>query len=92
MMNGYVSVDCKKLNLLSETKVTVPGIFKACKAAIATGKPIFAVNCAYGTGVPVTPIQVFAIEQGGRYCLSASIIQVWVDSEDGCTMVGLIPG
>lgn len=90
MTNGYVMVDCNGLNLLSESKVTINGIFDACKAAFESGKPIIATNCVYGEGFNMSPISVMAIYQSDKYCLSASILQIWVDEDDGCTIVSLL--
>lgn len=90
MTNGYVLVDCKGLNLLVNTKQTIAGIFESCKAAIATGKPVYAVNCVYGAGVAMTPIQVFAIEESGNYIFTASILQITVEDDNGVTVTSLI--
>lgn len=90
MNGGYVMVDCKKMNLLAQSAQTVNGLYAACRNAVDSGKPIIAVNCEYGEGVPLTPIPVFAIEQGGEFCLSASILQVWVSSADSVRIVPLI--
>lgn len=87
---GIAYIDCKGMNLLAETTQTISGLFEQCKAAIGNQKIIVATNCVYGTGVPLTPIPVFAIEEGGRFCLSASILQVWVNSDDEVTIVSLI--
>lgn len=92
MTNGYVLVDCKGLNLLSQTKVTVSGIFDSCTAALATGKPVYAINCVYGTGVPMSPIQVFGIKESGNYIFTASILQLTVEDDDGVTIASLISG
>ena len=90
-MNGYVSVDCTGINLLAGEKQTVSGIFAKSTEAIETGKPIFATGLEYGEGVPMTPVPVMAIEEGGKYCFSASILQIWVDSDDGVEVVNLAP-
>lgn len=90
MNGGYVMVDCKKLNLLAQSSQTISGIFAACRKAVDSGKPIIACNCEYGEGVALTPIPVFTIEQGGEFCLSASILQVWVASNDAVRIVPLI--
>lgn len=90
MNGGYVMVDCKKLNLLAQSSQTISGIFAACRKAVDSGKPIIACNCEYGEGVALTPIPVFAIEQGGEFCLSASILQVWVANTDAVRVVPLI--
>lgn len=87
---GYVVVDCTGIDLLAQSKKTVSGIFAQVKAAYESGKPIFASGCEYGSGVPITPMQVMCLAQGGQYCLTASIIQVWVDADDGVTIVSLI--
>lgn len=90
-MNGYVGVDCTGINLLAGEKQTVSGIFAKSKDAIETGKPIYAVNLQYGSGVPMTPVSVMAIAEGGKYCFTASVLQIWVDEEDGVEVVNLAP-
>ena len=90
MNGGYVMVDCKGMNLLAESTQTISGLFSACTQAIKSGKPILANNCVYGENVPLTPIPVFAIEQGGEYCLSSSILQVWVNTSDSVRVVSLL--
>lgn len=91
MMNGYVSVDCKGLNLLGGAEVqTIAGIFKACDTAFKTGKPIYAYNCVYGTGVAMSPIQVMGIMEAGKYILTASILQVRVSPDDGVIITSLL--
>ena len=89
--NGYVLVDCTGLNLLAGEKQTVTGLFTKSKEAIETGKPIYAINLQYGSGVPMTPVSVMAIYEGGKYCFSASILQIWVDDDDGVEVVNLAP-
>lgn len=90
-MNGYIVVDCTGINLLAGEKQTVTGIFAKSAEAIASGKPVIAANLQYGEGVPMTPVNVFAIYEGGKYCFSASILQIWIDSEDGVEVVNLAP-
>ena len=87
---GYVVVDCTGINLLADSKVTVSGIYDKCKAAYESGKPMFACNCEYGDGVPMTPVQVMAIIEAGVYVMTASILQIRVDSDDGVTIVSLL--
>ena len=90
MNGGYIMVDCKKMNLLAQSAQTVNGIYAAIKNAVDSGKPIIAENCEYGEGVPLTPIPIFAIEQGGQICFTASILQVWVSSNDSVSIVPLV--
>ena len=46
---------------------------------------------SHNKGVPMTPVSMMAIFEGGKYCFSASILQVWVDDEDGVEVVNLAP-
>ena len=32
-----------------------------------------------------------AIAEGGKYCFTASVLQIWVDEEDGVEVVNLAP-
>ena len=90
MNGGYIMVDCTGINLLADSKVTVSGMYDKCKKAYESGKPIIAVNCEYGEGVPMTPISVMAIIEAGVYILTASILQIRVDSDNGVWIVPLI--
>ena len=90
-MNGYISIDCKKLNLLAQESQTINGLYADCMDAIETGKPIYATNCEYGEGVPMTPISVMAIIEGGTIIFTSSILQIRVTSADAVTIVSLLP-
>ena len=89
---GYVCVDCSGINVLQGDGVRVvhAGIFEKVKAAYETGKPALACNMEYGSGVPLTPVPVFMIEEGGAYIASASILQLVIDPTDGVTVNNLI--
>lgn len=90
-MNGYILVDCTGINLLAGEKQTVTGIFSKSTEAYESDKPIWAINLQYGEGVKMTPVPVMAIKEGGKYCFSASILQIWVDADDGVEVVNLAP-
>jgi hypothetical protein len=90
MIGGYALVDCNGLNLLAQSSQTKTGLFALCEKAVNSGKPIYAVNCVYGTGVKMTPISVMAIKQGDEYCFSASILQIWVKNDDTVRIVSLL--
>lgn len=90
MNGGYVLIDCKGLNLLAQSTQTINGLFERLTEARNTGKPIVLYNLVYGEGVPLTPFPIMMIEQGGEYCGSASILQVWVSSADVVRVVPLI--
>lgn len=87
---GYVMIDCKKMNLLSQTSQEINGLYNEVKKAMALGKPIQAYNCEYGTGVPMTPIEVFAIEEDGLLICTASILQIRIASNDTVTITSLL--
>lgn len=89
---GYALIDCKGLNLLAESKQTISGLYAAVKTAYENDKMTIAVNCEYGEGVRMTPIPVFMILEAGVFILTASILQVRVDNEDGVTITNLIGG
>ena len=90
LKGGYAMVDCKGLNLLADAPQTISGLRKAVKAAYESNKPIIACNCVYGAGVPLTPIQVFEIEETGVYIMTASILQVRVHEGDVVTIENLL--
>lgn len=87
---GYVVVDCTGVNFLSTEKVVHAGMYDRVKAAFDTGKPMFAFGGEYGEGVPMTPVQVMAILEAGVYIMTASILQIRVNSNDEVWMVPLI--
>lgn len=93
MMNGgYQMIDCQGLNLLGgSTPQTKTGLYAKLEEALASGKPIFAYNCIYGTGHPMTPIQVMAQQESATSIIcTASILQIIVTSSDSVTIASLI--
>ena len=71
MKGGYYMVDCESLDLTSAESVTKTGFWKKAKKALASGKPIIAHNCIYGSGKPVSPVTCF-----GWYLADDSIVIV----------------
>ena len=90
MSNGYIMVDCQSMNLLASESQTIPGLHARSIEAIDTGKPIIAVNCEYGEGVPMTPIAVMGIIEDGTVIFTTSILKIKVASDDTVTIVPLI--
>ena len=88
--NGYTLVDCKGMNLLSQSSQTIDGLYAASAKAVELGKPIIAINCEYGEGVPMTPIAVMAIVEDDTIVFTASILQIRVSSDDSVEIVPLI--
>lgn len=86
---GYFMLDCKGLDLTGgSTPQTIAGSWDSTKLALAVNKPIIAYNCIYGTGVKVSPVQVF-----GWYISTTEIVlvgatlHVHVKSDNTCTIL-----
>ena len=94
MNGGYVVIDCTGLDLLKgSTPQTVTGLHERVTEAVRTGKPIFANNCIWGTGKPVSPIQVFAIYFSDieTWIVTSSTLQIVVPANDSVTIVNMAP-
>lgn len=89
MANGYIIVDCKSLNLLADATQTINGLYESSIEAIMSGKPIIAVNCEYGEGVPMSPISVMTIIEAGVVIHTTSTLQIKVSDDDTVTIVPL---
>ena len=87
---GYIMIDCGGLNLLASEPQTISGLYAKVKKAYELNKPIYAVNCVYGSGVKMSPIHVFTINESGTMIGTASILQVRVASDDSVTITSLI--
>lgn len=87
---GYILIDCGGLNLLATDPQTISGLYAKVKKAHELNKPIYAVNCVYGSGVKLSPIQVFAINESGTIICTASILQIRVASNDSVTITSLL--
>lgn len=90
-MNGYISIDCKKLNLLAQESQTIDGLYNEIQEAIATGKPIYATNLVWGDVSAISPVQVFSVQWDGYVILTSSTLQVIVTTEDSVTINNLAP-
>ena len=91
MQSGYFMLDCKNLDLTKgETPQTIAGIYHTVKLAIRMGKPIFAYNCIWGSGKPMSPIQVFTVDFGTYVVCTAATLQVIVSNENVVTINNLV--
>lgn len=92
---GYILVDCTGLDLNTDTKQTISGIFKKVATAFESGKPVYCINATFnisGTGNTVSPVAVMVnSDENGGYIATASTLQLWVDSDDGVTIVNMAP-
>ena len=84
MKGGYFMADCKGLDLTSESKVTIDGLYALACKALEQDKPIVAYNCVYGTGVPVSAVTCFGwrLSETSVVIVGATL-HIIIDSEDG---------
>lgn len=94
MKSGYAMLNCKGLNLLGgSTPQTIAGLYEESMKAIKSGKAIFAHDCIYGEGHPMSPVAVMGqIEDSHTIVFTSSILQIWVTdaSSDNVTVVSLL--
>ena len=92
---GYIMVDCTGIDLNTDTKQTITGIFNKVATAFKSGKPVYCVNATFnisGTGNTVSPVAVMInSDENGGYVATASTLQLWIDSDDGVTIVNMAP-
>lgn len=87
MNGGYCMVDCKGLDLTGgNTPQTIAGIWQDAKNALASGKPIVAHNCIYGTGVDVSPVTCFGwYISATEIVIIGATIHVHIKNDDSVT-------
>lgn len=91
MNGGYCMIDCTGLDLiLGEVEQSLPGIFAKCTDVMNKNKPVYACNCVWTTGNPVTPIQVMLIKIGDNIIATASTLQIIITPNDTITIVNLV--
>ena len=91
MNGGYTMIDCKGIDLLSDSAQTKAGLYKSLQVAMMIEKPIFAYGMYWGTGKPITPIPVFAIQLlDDTIVCTSSTLQVWVNNEDSVEIHNMI--
>lgn len=89
-MNGYVIIDCKGLELTSQTKQTITGIYNRVRDAYNTGKPCICYNCLWEDDV-MSPFNVMINPRSsGNYIATASTLQIEIDDEDGIEITNMI--
>ena len=92
---GYIMVDCTGIDLNTDTKQTITGIFDQVDKAFKSGKPVYAINATFnisGTGNMTSPVNVMInSDENGGYIATASTLQLWIDSDDGVTVVNMAP-
>lgn len=92
MNGGYYLLDCKGLDLTSDSAQTIAGSWQDCVTALKVGKPIVAHNCIYGTGVPVSPVTCFGwYIAADEIVIVGATLHIHVKNNDKCTVVDVVP-
>ena len=83
MKGGYQLVDCSGLDLTKTELTSLSGIWQKAVDALASGKPIVALNCIYGTGVNVSPVVCFGWYLGaGEIVIVGATLHIHITSAD----------
>ena len=92
MNSGYILVDCGGLELNSDSTQSITGLYNRAKAALATGKPVFAVNCLMNDGY-CSPVSVAAWQENSTTIIATGhVFRVSIESDDDVTVTNLIAG
>ena len=90
MESGTIMIDCKGFDLLSQSAVTIDGMFSRLSEAMVTNKVVIAHNLKWN-GDATSPCPVFVTKPDTRYCCTAATLQIWVTDEDSVTVTNLAP-
>ena len=91
MKSGYILIDCSGVDLTKgSTEQTISGLYARVKAAYNSGKMMIAENAVWGDQGLVSPIQVFAVDFGTYYVITASTLQIWLTNADKVTIVNMV--
>lgn len=94
MKGGFVNIDCEGLNLLEQGSQTITGLHDKVKKASKLNKPVYAYNCIFGNGVPMTPVPVMVNLLPGStttYVCTSATLQIIVAEDDSVTINNLAP-
>lgn len=93
MYNGIQTIDCNGLDLLKgDTPQTITGLYKKVQDAMTKNVEIIATNCIWGTGKPITPISVFAIQIASDTIIcTASTLQIVISAQDVVVIENMAP-
>lgn len=84
-------IDCTGLDLTLQTKQDIVGIYEQVKRAFESDKLCLAENCVYGDLGHMTPVAVMVNSDGSTgYVATASILQIYVTSDDKAQVVSLL--
>lgn len=95
LKGGYFMIDCKGLDLTSDSEQTISGLYAQMQKGLASGKPLMAYNCVWGSNSdsPLTPIHFFAQQWSeGLVVGTASILNITCSSADKVNVTSLVSG
>lgn len=92
MNGGYFLADCTGLDLSSSSAQSITGIWEKAKTALASGKPIIAHGCVYGTGFPVSPITCFGWQLAtDEIVIVGATLHIHIKDNDTATVLDVVP-
>ena len=92
MNGGYIMIDCTGIEMTSQEKQTITGIFDKISNANNCNKPIYAVNCTWES-YTMSPIAIMVnLRPSGNYIATASTLQLEIDPDDGVTIINMLAG
>ena len=88
--SGYLLFDCGGLDLNDFTEQTITGIYNRAKAALESGKAVFATNCVM-SDMPCSPCAVIAWDHGNDGIIATGhTLRIVIAKDDGVTVTNLV--
>lgn len=89
---GYFMINCEGLDLIKgETPQRIIGLYRVCKTAMMSGKPIFACGANWD-GKYVSPVQAFLIQiSDDTIIATSSTLQIVITDGDVVTINNMAP-
>lgn len=92
MNGGYFLADCTGLDLSDSNSQEIAGIWEKAVSALASGKPIIAHNCVYGSGVPVSPVTCFGWQLAtDEIVIVGATLHIHIKDDDTATVLDVVP-
>lgn len=90
--NGDIMVDCGGLELNSSSTQEITGLYERAKAALETGKPVYATNCLMNGGY-CSPVSVAAWQEDSHTIIATGhVFRVSIEDDDDVTVTNLVAG
>lgn len=88
--SGYIFVDCDGLELNEDSAQSISGIYNRAKSALASKKPVYAINCKMNDGY-ASPISVCAWQENATTIIATGhVFRVTITSADSVTITNLV--